>query len=46
MKKISDEMAKREINYKNTTLLYGASGTGKTELGKYIAYKLNLPFFE
>ena len=45
MKKISDEMAKREISYKNTTLLYGASGTGKTELGKYIAYKLNLPFF-
>lgn len=45
MKKISDEMAKRDISYKNTTLLYGASGTGKTELGKYIAYKLNLPFF-
>lgn len=45
MKKISDEMAKREISYKNTTLLYGVSGTGKTELGKYIAYKLNLPFF-
>jgi len=45
MKLISDELAKRKIPYKNTTLLYGNSGTGKTELGRYIAYKLNLPFF-
>ena len=45
MKLISDEMALRHIPYKNTTLLYGQSGTGKTELGRYIAYKLNLPFF-
>lgn len=45
MKRISDEMSLRHIPYKNTTLLYGESGTGKTELGRYIAYKLNLPFF-
>lgn len=45
MKLISDELALRNIPYKNTTLLYGQSGTGKTELGRYIAYKLNLPFF-
>ena len=45
MKLISDEMALRHIPYKNTTLLYGASGTGKTELAKYIAHKLKLPFF-
>ena len=45
MKKISEEMSLRHISYKNTTLLYGKSGTGKTELGRYIAYKLNLPFF-
>lgn len=45
MKLIADEMSARRIPYRNTTLLYGESGTGKTELGKYIAYKLNLPFF-
>ena len=45
MKVIADEMSLRRIPYKNTTLLYGASGTGKTEMGKYIAYKLRLPFF-
>ena len=45
MKRISDEMSARRIPYKNTTLLHGESGTGKTELGRYIAHKLNLPFF-
>ena len=45
MKYIADEMSLRDIPYRNTTLLYGESGTGKTELGKYVAYKLNLPFF-
>lgn len=32
------------IKYLNSTLLYGASGTGKTTFGKYVAYKLDLPF--
>lgn len=45
MKLIADEMSARRIPYRNTMLLYGESGTGKTELGKYVAYKLNLPFF-
>lgn len=45
MKLVADEMSIRKIPYKNTLLLYGESGTGKTELGRYIAYKLNLPFF-
>jgi len=45
MKLIADEMSYRKIPYKNTTLLYGVSGTGKTELGRYIAFKLKLPFF-
>lgn len=45
MKLVAEEMSFRHIPYKNTTLLFGSSGTGKTELGKYIAHKLNLPFF-
>lgn len=45
MKLIADEMSFRRIPYRNTTLLYGESGTGKTELGRYIAFKLGLPFF-
>ncbi len=32
------------IKYLNATLLYGESGTGKTTFGKYVAYKLGLPF--
>lgn len=32
------------IPYKNVTLLYGSPGTGKTTFGKYIAYKMELPF--
>lgn len=31
-------------SYKNATLLYGPPGTGKTMFGKYIAYKMGLPF--
>lgn len=45
MKLIADELSVKRIPYRNTALLYGESGTGKTELGRYIAYKLNLPFF-
>ena len=33
-----------KIPYLNTTLLYGESGTGKTTFGRYVAYKLGLPF--
>ena len=45
MKAIADKMSEMKIPYRNTTLLYGESGTGKTEMGRYIAYRLNLPFF-
>lgn len=32
------------INYLNATLLYGESGTGKTQFGRYLAYTLGVPF--
>lgn len=32
------------IRYLKTILLYGETGTGKTTFGKYVAYKLGLPF--
>lgn len=44
MKKASAELKELDIPYKNATLLYGESGTGKTTFGRYVAYKLGLPF--
>lgn len=44
MSKISQRLMEMQIPYKNATLLYGPPGTGKTLFGKYIAYKMNLPF--
>lgn len=44
MRTVSSKLAELEIPYLNSTLLYGESGTGKTTLAKYIAYKLNLPY--
>ena len=38
------EMERLGISFKNTTLLYGPPGTGKTEFGRYMAYKMGLPF--
>lgn len=32
------------IRYLNSLMLYGESGTGKTLFGRYLAYKLGLPF--
>ena len=38
------EMNKLGINYMNSTLLYSVPGTGKTTLGKYIAYVFDKDF--
>ena len=40
----SIKMAELGINYVNSTLLYGESGTGKTTFGRYLAYKMQVPF--
>ncbi len=44
MNRVSLKMEELHIPYKNTCLLYGPSGTGKTTFAKYIAYKFNKPF--
>lgn len=45
MKAVAEMMASMRIHYRNATILYGESGTGKTEFARYVAYKLNLPLF-
>ena len=42
--KIGSKLAEMRISYINSTLLYGESGTGKTTFGRYLAYKLGVPF--
>lgn len=44
MRTVSRELSSMQIPYLNATMLYGNSGTGKTTLAKYVAYKLNLPY--
>lgn len=41
---VSNELADLNIRYAPSLLLHGASGTGKTALARYIAYKADLPF--
>ena len=45
MKIVAEEMQSVGISYKNTVLVYGESGTGKTMFGKYVAHRLQLPYF-
>jgi len=42
---VADKLNKMGINFKNTTLLYGLSDTGKTMFCRYVAYKLGLPLY-
>ncbi len=44
MSKVAAKLKEMGISYRNTTLLYGESGTGKTTFGRYIAHITNLPF--
>lgn len=44
MANVSQKLLEMQIAYKNATLLYGPPGVGKTMFGKYIAYKIGLPF--
>lgn len=45
MRRVCDDLAEMRINYPNTVLLHGASGTGKSTFGRYVACKLGLPFY-
>lgn len=42
--RVSMRLLEIGIPYLNSTLLYGVPGTGKTMFGKYVAYKLKVPF--
>lgn len=41
---VTQKMKERGIAYANTTLLFGPTGTGKTTMGRYIAYRMNRDF--
>ncbi len=44
MNRVAGKLADIGVNYVNSTMLYGESGTGKTTFGRYLAYKMGLPF--
>lgn len=44
MNSASLRLMEMKIPYLNAVLLTGVSGTGKTTFGRYVAYKLGLPF--
>lgn len=45
MQSVCGKLAQMRVSYPNSTLLYGPSGTGKTTFGRYVACKLDLPFY-
>lgn len=44
MYQTSLKLSEMGIHYLNSLMLFGESGTGKTLFGRYIAYRLELPF--
>lgn len=44
MVRVSGKLMEMQIPYRNATLLYGPPGTGKTMFGRYVAYRMGLPF--
>lgn len=42
--KVTEKLTYYGILFRNSTLVYGEPGTGKTEFAKYVAYKLGLPY--
>lgn len=44
MYETSKELSNMGIQYLNSLMLYGESGTGKTIFGRYIAFMLGIPF--
>lgn len=41
---VADKLQEKGIKCLNSTLLYGESGTGKTTFGRFLAYKMDVPF--
>lgn len=44
MYRVADRLQSKGIRYLPATILWGESGCGKTELAKYIAHKVGLPY--
>lgn len=44
LNKASQRLSEIGVNYINSTILCGESGTGKTTFGRYIAHKMGIPF--
>lgn len=45
MRRVCDKLSELRIKRANSVLLYGASGTGKTSFGRYVAASFELPFY-
>lgn len=44
MQQLTEELREMDIDYLNTTLLYGSTGCGKTTFARWMAHKLHIDF--